>query len=411
MTPPRVLLLVPTRSYRAGDFLEAARRMGVAVTVASEEPSTLERSEPGTLLTLPMRDPAAAARAAREFARDHPLAAVVAVDDGTTLAGAAIAAALGLEGNPPEAVRAARDKRLMRERLRTCGVRQPRFVSVALGADSKRAADEVPFPCVLKPLHLAASRGVIRADDAAEFARAFERLRALLARSEVVAESGPSTEILVEEFVPGWEVAVEGLLRNGAWQPLCIFDKPEPLDGPYFPESIYVTPPRKPVDLCRQIAEFAGEAALGLGLREGPVHVELRGNDAGLWLIEVAARSIGGLCSRALRFGAGLSLEELILEHALGREPARIEREGNAAGVAMLHAARNGRFRATRGLARARAVEGIREVTITVHPGQVLEAHPEGALYVGFIVAKAPAPDLVEAALRAARDCLEVDMG
>jgi biotin carboxylase len=254
-------LLVPTTTYRTEDFVEAARRLGVDLVVAAEKPNTLAAALPDHLLTLPFDDPAAAAALMQEYARTRPLAAVVPVDDDTTVVGAAIGKALGLRANAPAAVRATRDKQAMREALARSGVPQPGFVVASVADDPRVVAAGVRYPCVLKPLVLSASRGVIRADSAAEFVKAWQRLSAILAEAEVQALGEGARKILVEDFVPGVEVALEGMLTDGRLTTLALFDKPDPLDGPFFEETIYVTPSRLPGPAQKAIADCAAEAA------------------------------------------------------------------------------------------------------------------------------------------------------
>jgi biotin carboxylase len=400
---PRVLLLMATRTYRAKAFLEAARRLGVAVVVGSERRQALARQAPNTTLALDLRHPERAARQIAAFAAEQPLAAVVGVDDDTTLVAALAAQALGLPHNPVEAVRASRDKYVAHQRFAAAGLPSPRCALVPLDADPAAAAREAPYPCVLKPVALAASRGVIRADDPAEFVQAFQRIAAMLA-----ADGARSTHLLVESFLPGPEVALEGLLVDGALHVLALFDKPDPLDGPYFEETLYVTPSRLPAGTQEAIAATTARAAAALGLHDGPLHAELRLGTGGPYVLEVAARSIGGLCSNALRFGTGLSLEELILRHALATRgnaegaAALPERERRAAGAMMLPIPRAGTLRAVRGRAEALRVPGVEEVTITIALGQPVVPLPEGDRYLGFVFARGDTPAQVEAALREA---------
>jgi biotin carboxylase len=400
---PRVLLLLPTTSYRTPDFLEAAARLGVEVVVASEAPSTLESLNPSGLLTLDFRDPSACATRVAAFARVNPLDAVVGVDEDTAVVAAAVASAVGLPHNPVETVLAARHKGRMRTMLAQANVPAPYHRLLRLDDDPKTAAEETPYPCVLKPTFLAASRGVIRANDAAEFLTAWRRISGILREPDVAARGGTAAaEILVEQFIPGVEVAVEGLLTAGQLRVLAIFDKPDPLDGPFFEETIYVTPSRLGDETQEEIVRVAGEGTAALGLRDGPVHAELRVNDAGAWLIEVAARSIGGLCSRTLRFGTGMSLEELILRHALGLAVEGATRESRAAGVMMIPIPGAGFLEGVEGLDEARRVPDIDEVTISAHTGQRLVPLPEGSRYLGFVFARASTPERAEAALREA---------
>jgi biotin carboxylase len=406
----RLLLLLPTTTYRTEDFVEAARGLGVDLVCASEMPSAFEPFDPDHLLTVNFADPEGAAAAVAQFAARRPLSAVVGVDDRATLVAAVIAARLGLRANSIASAAAARNKHLMRERLAVAGVRQPAFRLVSLDADHAAVARAIDYPCVVKPLTLSASRGVIRADDPPQFVAAVERIRTILDSADVAVADEGQRAVLVEQFVPGAEVALEGLVVGGDFRVLALFDKPDPLDGPFFEETLYLTPSRLPDSVQKAIAAAAAEASAALGLTEGPVHAELRVNDDGPWVVEVAARSIGGLCSRTLRFGTGMSLEELILRHALGWPLESTERAGRAAGVMMIPIPRAGQLRAVHGLDAARAVAGIEDVVISAHVDQALIPLPEGWQYLGFIFALAESPAEVEAALRAAHARLEFEI-
>ena len=286
----RVLLLLPTRTYRAHDFMEAARRLGLEVTVGSERRQAFASLFPGGHLQLDFLRPRQAVRAIAAFARSYPLDAVVAVDDDGTLLAAAAARALGLPRNPVTAVAATRNKHRLRRKVVAAGLLSPRFERLSVADDPVRAAQRVPFPCVLKPLHLAGSRGVMRADDADQFVAAFERLTAILRTPDVVQRNGRlARHVLVEAFIPGTEVALEGLLVGGELTVLAVFDKPDPLDGPFFEETLYVTPSRLPDGALADLAAQTAKAAAAIGLREGPVHAEWRVNERGAWLIDMAA--------------------------------------------------------------------------------------------------------------------------
>ena len=406
----RLLLLLPTTTYRTEAFIEAATKLGVELVCASERPSTFQELTPDSLVTLDFADPLGSAETIARFARARPIDAVVPVDDPTTVVAAAISQRLGLKANSLPAVSAARDKHAMRRCLASAGVPVPRFRLVRLADNPEDVAARVEYPCVLKPLMLSASRGVIRANDASEFVAAFRRIAAILEGPDAAPPDDARRALLVEEFVPGREVALEALLVGGTLHVLAIFDKPDPLDGPFFEETIYVTPSRLPQTEQDRIAAVTRDACAALGLTEGPVHAELRVNDRGPFVLEVAARSIGGLCSRTLRFGTGLSLEELILCHALGRPLASLERERQAAGVMMLPIPRAGRLSAVRGVEAAAAVVAVEEVAITMHPGQEVVPLPEGWQYLGFIFARAETPAAVERALREAHARLHVDI-
>jgi biotin carboxylase len=385
--------------------------MGVETVVGSDQKQALQDLQPGRTMTVDLRDPQRAAGQIEEFAARHPLDAIVPTDDESSVVAALASARLGLPHNPPEAAWAARRKDLLRTALRKAGVRTPLFRLVPVGTDPAAAARGQDYPCVLKPTFLAASRGVIRADTPEAFAAAFRRIEALLLTPDV-ADKGrdAARQILVEEFVPGIEVALEGLLLGGRLKVLAIFDKPDPLDGPFFEETIYVTPSRLPEAAQQAIAATAGAAAAALGLREGPVHAELRMNDRGPWLIELAARSIGGLCSRTLRFGAGISLEELILMQAVGRGVEAYEREPRPAGVMMIPIPGAGILGEVRGLDAARRVPGIVDLTISATLGQPLVPLPEGSSYLGFIFARGESPLEVETALREAHRLISFEV-
>lgn len=417
---PRVLLLLPTTTYRTHAFMEAAQRLGVELTVASEQASAVTRLNPSGLLRLDFSDPQRAARQVVQFAEKHPIAAVVPVDDQVTVCAATICEALGLRHNSVESAHAARNKHRMRELLGQAGVPQPRYKLCSLDDDIVSIADQIQYPCVVKPLTLSGSRGVIRANTDLEFVQAIVRLDHIL-RSEFSESHSPAgarsrpehslpavaRQFLVEDFVAGPEVALEGLLMRGTLRVLALFDKPDPLDGPFFEETIYVTPSRLPVSVQEDIARCTSHACRAMGLTEGPVHAELRINGGGPWIIEINPRSIGGLCSRVLRFGTGLSLEELIIRHALDGDDAAPPRENQPAGVMMIPTPRAGVLTEVRGLDQARAVPGIEEVVISAHLGQELVPLPEGSLYLGFIFARAACAEDVAAALRASHGRLE----
>jgi biotin carboxylase len=349
-------------------------------------------------LQLPLDHPEKAAEAVVELAGRSPLDAVVAVDDQGVLVAALAAARLGLPHNPAGAVAATRDKAAMRAALAAAGLPQPDWRVAGPGADVASLATEVGLPCVVKPVSLAASRGVIRADDAPTAAAAVQRVRAIVGDEPV----------LVESYIEGTEVAVEGLLRGGRLEVLAVFDKPDPLTGPYFEETIYVTPSRLPDATLERLTTTTGAAAAALGLVEGPVHAEARiGPSGDVVMLELAARSIGGLCSRTLRFGTGVSLEELILRHALGL-PLDPTRESAAAGVMMLPIPAAGTLRRVGGQEEARATPGITGLELSILPGRPVRPLPEGDRYLGFLFARGETPEEVETALRSAHARLDV---
>jgi biotin carboxylase len=391
---PRVLLLLPTATYRAPDFIAAARALGVEVVVASEEAPVLAETMGDRAVVVPIDDPDASASAIEALDARRPIDAVVAVDDRGVLVAAQAGERLGFPHNPPEAAARTRDKAAMRSALAAAEVPQPRFAAF----DDPEHVPDIGFPCVVKPVSLAASRGVIRADDPAG-------ARAAARRAHDIAGGGT---LLVEEYVQGAEVAVEGLLRDGRLDVLALFDKPDALEGPYFEETIYVTPSRLPDAVQERVERVLADAAGALGLREGPVHAEARVLGERVWVLEVAARSIGGLCARTLRFGAGISLEEVILRHALGRDLEGLAREQSAAGVMMLPIRATGRLVAVDGQDAAREVAGIVGLEITIPVGRHVTPLPEGDRYLGFLFARGEKPEEVEAALRSAHELLDV---
>lgn len=401
---PRVVLLASPATYRAEAFLQAAERAGVEAVQAVDTPrSLLEAANREGYLPLDFARMDDAIAALCRFASARPVDAVLALDDSATLLAARAAAALGLPYNDPHAALAARDKWVMREALRRGGVPVPDYRRYPLATDPAKVAGEIPFPVVVKPTTLSGSRGVIRANDAAELRQAWERARRIVLREGASLEDGG---LLVEQYLPGIEVALEGLLTAGSLETLAIFDKPDPLEGPFFEETIYITPSRLPAATQAAISARTAEAAAALGLREGPVHAELRINNEGVWLIEMAGRSIGGLCSTVLEFGAGIRLEDLILRHAVRHPLPSMERSVDAAGVMMIPIPKGGILRGIHGREEAAAVTGITGVEITAPLNQPLVPLPEGASYLGFIFARARTPEAVEAALREAHQRL-----
>jgi biotin carboxylase len=401
----RVLLLIPAQTYRASDFLAAAHRMGLTVVVGSDgalplgghpvlhaDPRDLERS------------------AARLISLAGRVDAVVAVDTPMLALAATVAARTGLPHNSVEAVMAATDKAAQRSRWAAAGVCQPAFhiVPASAGDDAMAvAAAGAGFPCVVKAVSLSGSQGVLRADDEAGAIAAAARVRSVLARA-----GRPAHEpLLIEEYLPGPEVSVDGLLANGSLAVTAVFDKPDSAAGPTFEETLLVTPSGLPEQVLAATIATAERAARALGLGHGPIHAELRiGTRRGRRapaMLELAARSIGGLCARALRFPGGVSLEELVLANALGHRPPP-PHLGRPSGVLMLHAERGGTLEAVDGKAEAAAIPGITGLTITVPVGQRVHPLPEGDRYLGFIFAEAGTPPDTAAALRAARSQLRM---
>jgi biotin carboxylase len=392
----RVLLLSTTTGYQAGEFRRAAERMGAPLVLASNRCHVLEDPWRDGALPIRLEKPEAAARQIVAYARDTPIHGVVALGDAITPIAALAARGLGLPYHRPEAVEACRNKYLARERYRSAGLPTPWYTR--LPAAAPPADPGVPFPCVLKPLGLSGSRGVIRADDLSQFQAAFRRIQTMVEASDWIQ---------VEGFIPGREVSVEGIVTCGRLRVLAIFDKPDPLDGPYFEETIYVTPSRLDCSTQNGIVETTDRAARAVGLWHGPLHAEMRLNPEGVWMLEMAARPIGGLCARALRFTGGASLEELILRHALGEDVSGLERESQASGVMMIPIPQGGILEGVEGVDAALEVPGVKSVEITAKLGQELAPLPEGASYLGFIFARGETPEAVEGALREAHGALQ----
>lgn len=401
----RVLLIAPHGSYRTAPFLAAAKIRGIEVLIASEAKHSLV-SAYAQGLHIDLDDPQASLQTILREAQRQPFAAVLGCDDTSTELAALAASKLGLPHNPTTAVRLARRKDLARERLAQAGVPVPHHWRLDLTRALAAQIEDIRFPCVLKPVALAASRGVIRADNLNELTHAAARIQVLLARTGLRKAQERET-ILVEEFIPGFEVAVEGLLTHDELEILTIFDKPDPLNGPYFEETYYITPSRLDLPTQHAMHETISAACTAYGLREGPIHAECRINERGVWILEVAARTIGGLCGRLLRFGTGCSLEELVLMHSLG-EPPELQCEAGGAGVLMIPIPQAGILRRVEGVLAAQKVPYIDEVVIHVREGYELVPLPEAASYLGFIFARAPSAAQAEAALRAAHACLHV---
>jgi hypothetical protein len=423
----RVLVLATTTGYQTHAFGDAADRLGIDLVFATDRCHVLEDPWRDGAIPVRFHDEPASVAAILASAADRPIDGVLVVGDRPTVIGAMLMEALGLPGHPAAAAAIARNKQLTRERLRDRGLPVPWFIVARLAADMPPLAAPVSFPCVVKPLALSGSRGVIRADDPAGFAAALARLRAMLRSPDVRAERNEAHEwALVEAFIPGREYAVEGVMHHGELQVLALFDKPDPLDGPFFEETIYVTPSSAAEAAQDAIIDGVRRAARAIGLRHGPVHAECRVNDRGVYVLEVAARPIGGLCARALRFvnagirdrGLGMRitdpdripLEELLLRHALGESPAGWHREPDASGVMMVPIPHRGVFRRVEGLESARLVPGIDDVRITAKTDQLLIPLPEGASYLGFIFAHGETPGAVTGALRAAHGRLQFEV-
>lgn len=407
----RLLLLIPSRSYRAADFLKAAGQIGVEIITACDKRQTLEEIVPGKMLTLDFLDLERSVKEAVLFSEKYPFQAVVSADEDAIVLAAMISEALSLPHNPVSATKIARDKEQLRKRLSSHSVPSPSFQVYSIDTSPEELAREIDYPLVLKPTFLSASRGVIRANNHNELLKAFLFIKNLLKDPEVKKQGGAAAEkVLIEKYIPGIEVALEGLLQDKKLSCLALFDKPDPLHGPFFEETLYITPSRLSADIQEEIIRCTQKGCEALGLSEGPIHAEIRVNDKGPTMIEIAARSIGGLCARTLRFGTGLSLEEIILRHALRLPIHSLKRQQKSTGVMMIPLPKAGILEEVHGLDAAKRVKGIEEITITLLRGQNAIPLPEGRSYLGFIFARGETPDRVEAALREAHQKLEFDI-
>jgi biotin carboxylase len=398
----RVLLLLPTASYRNDDFIAAAKKLDTdIISVANYCHRLAPLWGMSPIQSVPFDQPQAALEQVRTALGRRP-DAVLAVDDSGLDLAALLCECLRLPGNSPESVRQTRDKLAFRRLLQGAGLRCPDFFHLGNDAEGATLPPPLRYPVVVKARRLSASRGVIRADTPRAYAQAVQWVRDIQAKAD---RDAAGLGLIVEEFIPGREYALEGLLQDARLRVLALFDKPDPLDGPYFEETLYVTPSRLPQAMQDEIARTVQSACELAGLTSGPIHAEMRVNAHGVWLLEVAARSIGGLCARVLRHALGMSLEELILRHALELSLPQVNhREAN--GVMMIPIRERGIFQGVRGIDQALGVAGISDIRITADPGQVIAPAPEGASYLGFIFAHGLSPDAVESSLRTAHQRL-----
>jgi hypothetical protein len=409
----RVLILSTTTGYQLRAFDDAAKKLGWELTFATDRCKKLDDPWQDHAVAVKFHDEEqerSLANLARAAERT-PIDGVLAVGDRPVVLAALAAERLGVRGNPPAAARVSTSKLLTRDALDRAGLPVPWFFRVGLDAAVESALDRAHFPCVIKPVALAGSRGVVRADDEETFRTALARVRTLLNRRDVRVHRNPEhASLVVEGYIPGEEYAVEGAVRAGDFVPFALFDKPDPLVGPFFEETLYVTPSRLEAAAQQRIFHTVGAACRAIGLRHGPIHAEVRVNEAGVFVLEVAARPIGGLCARALRFvdaarpeaAAAMSLEEVLLGHAVGESIEGVTREPRASGVMMIPVPRRGQLKGVDGVEEVRNLAGIDDVVITAKVGQMLVPLPEGASYPGFIFARADTPQQVERLLREA---------
>ncbi len=408
MPQKRLLLIAAVTGYQVRVFAEAGRRLGYDVVLGTDRCHKMEDPWADQAIPVRFQKPNYSAHLARlAEVEGGKFDGIVAVGDKPARLAAHIAAKLGISWSPPDAVEACSDKFRARERFRAAGMLLPDYYKIPLNQDPTAAAQAAQYPCVLKPLGLSGSRGVVRVDNPAGFLAAFKRIKAILETPEITRLHEEQDRFLqVESFIEGRECALEGIVSDGRLQTLAIFDKPEPLDGPFFEETLYVTPSREAPETVRQIIETTQQAVQALGLTRGPIHAEMRHNSRGVWMLEVAARPIGGLCAKALAFDGGMPLEELIFRHAVGEDVTDYRLDGPATGVMMIPIPREGIYEAVSGVEKASAVIGVDEVLMTAKEGQKLTPLPEGASYLGFIFARGESSESVERSLREAHSQL-----
>jgi len=392
---PRVLLVAPDRSYRTAAFVSAARALGIPLTVASWGRAPLALDSGG--IRLDPESPKTSLSRIRDAAARSPFSAVLATDDATVLLAHEICRDLGLPTNDPPALHASTNKLHFRELCHQHGLFAPRYTVAPPGNSGETDLECVRYPCVAKPLSLSGSRGVIRCAAREDLERAIPRIQALVKAED----SEQDCRVLIEDYVEGSEYSVEALLREGTLEVIAVFEKPDPLTGPYFEESIYLTPPRLSQEMLSAIHGALFGICRALGFREGPLHAELRLQGKEICFIEVASRTIGGRCGKVIEFLTGASLEGLVLSNAV-RRPAVQRKATTACGVMMIPVPHGGVLRRVEGINAARAVEGVASVEIDVREGQRLTPWPEGGPYPGFIFALGDNTDRVEASLREA---------
>ncbi len=401
----RVLVIAPHGSYRTAPFLAAAKQLNVDVLIASQgEHSIVSDYVQGLHVDFQEIEQTIATIVAE--ADKQAFTGIIGTDDVITELAASIAEKLHLPHNPPQAVKIAQRKDLARLCLKQSSVNIPAFDLLNINKPVSQQAINVEFPAVIKPVALSASRGVIRVNTPLELEQAVERVAKMLSK-ELHVDKSLRENVLLEEFIPGKEVAVEAMLNKGELEVLAIFDKPDPLDGPFFEETYYITPSSFSEKIQQEIKHTVLQVCQAYGLREGPVHAECRINEKGVWILEVAARTIGGMCGRLLSLGTGYSLEELVLLHAMGK-PVKANPMQSAAGVLMIPIPTAGILKRVEGILAAQRVPFINELSIEVREGYELLPLPEGNNYLGFIFAEAPTAKEAEQALRDAHDCLNI---
>ena len=404
-----VILIIPSASYRTNPFIDAATKLDINILVITDKSQVFSEYYPDNVITMNFEHWQESIEIIHEWSERYDLKAVIGVDEESIILAAKLSESLCIEHNSLESVKLTKNKYLMRSELKKSGLKSPWFKRFSVHETPKDIFAELIFPCVLKPTFLSASQGVLRVNSFEEFGKGCEMLSDLLAEEKVKKRGGDQANwILVEEYIPGKEVSIEGIVNDGKLKDLAIFDKPESLEGPIFPETIFITPTILDEHLQSSLIETAQSALQALGISKGPVHIELRINDHGNYILECAARSIGGLCSKVLEFKGGMSLEELILRSALGRNVEKTQLIDKAKGVMMMPTEKRGILRKIHGIKAALAVKGITDLQTTIKSGEMLEPLPKGDRYLGFLFAEGKDQDTVKIVLQEAWSKIEV---
>jgi hypothetical protein len=398
---PRLLLIAPEASYHTASFQAAGKRLGIEVILASEGHFPIVSSQ-SVGLRVDFSRLSRSLRIIEATYRKTPFDGVIGTDDASLELAAIVAAAFGLPANSPLSAKVSRRKDNSRVAQREAGLVTPWFTVVTSNQQGGYVVPaEVNYPCVAKPVTLSASRGVIRVDNEQQLVAALSRIFG------IIESSGPEHPrvVLIESYIPGSEYVVEGLLSGGNWQTIIIFGKPNPLEGPFFEETIYIAPPDLEIGVKRNMIEVVRRACAVYGLEHGPIHAECRVNEAGVWLIELTPRTIGGKCSRLFELGTSVALEDIVILNSLGRQVS-ISPPTEFIGVMMIPVPGPGIVRRIEGINAASSVEHIEAIEIDVKPGQQLVPWPEGSSYPGFIFARGSRSQLVLNALNKAHKTL-----
>jgi len=404
-----LLLLIPTTSYQTRNFMRAATKLSANVVVGTDAGDFLTSSDTH-LLPIDLTDVTGSVRVITEAARSQTFHAIIGVDDLTTSIAAAASQELGLSHTPVDVVEACNNKHVFRRKIETGQLWSKFFCQIDRDKDLANQGRDLPFPVVLKPLSLSGSRGVIRVDNDNEYGAAVDRIGKILDRADIPLADDLRRFILAEEYIPGEEIAVEAVMAEGKLGILAIFDKPDPLDGPYFEETIYVMPSRQPGATLKVVRETLANLVRVLGIEQGPIHAEFRINETGVHVIEISLRSIGGLCGRLLEAGLSMSIEELVVRLALGEIQPVLPAANNAQAVMMIPIPAAGRLCGVTGVAAARETDFVTDVIISIPVGQELVPLPEGNQYLGFIFAQAVSSKAAETAVRRAHQELQFDI-